>query len=100
MNHFELFQIVPSPNEPSLPSPIMDTPTARHIPIHSIFDTESSSCDEDELTEQLKELINRFMTTRAYRHRSFQTTIRWTVDDGDQMNYSVVIRLEQPAYLI
>ena len=53
---------------------------------------------EEELIEQLKETINEFMT-RPDRRYAYDTTLRWTVDHGNEINYSVVIYINQPANL-
>jgi len=59
----------------------------------------SESLAEEELIERLKELINEFMT-RPGREYSYNTTMRWTVDHGNHINYSVVILIDQPSDLI
>ncbi|CAF1520662.1 unnamed protein product [Adineta ricciae] len=53
---------------------------------------------EEELVERLKQTINEFMT-RPDRRYSYDTTLRWTVDHGNEINYSVVIYINQPANL-
>ena len=57
------------------------------------------SLAEEELIERLKELINEFMT-RPGRNYSYNTTMRWTVDHGNHINYSVFILIDQPSDLI
>jgi hypothetical protein len=59
----------------------------------------SESLAEEELIERLKELINEFMT-RPGRGYSYNTTMRWTVDHGNHINYSVFILIDQPSDLI
>jgi hypothetical protein len=59
----------------------------------------NESLAEEELIERLKEIINEFMT-RSGRHYSYNTTMRWTVDHGNEINYSVVILINQPSDLI
>ena len=59
----------------------------------------NESLAEEELIERLKEIINEFMTRPGRRH-SYNTTMRWTVDHGNQINYSVVILINQPSELI
>jgi len=61
--------------------------------------TRSESLAEEELIEQLKTIINEFMT-RPSRPNSFNTTMRWTIDYGNHINYSVVILINQPSELI
>ena len=53
---------------------------------------------EEELIERLKEIINEFMT-RPDRKHSYDTTMRWTIDHGNEINYSVVIFINQPSDL-
>ncbi|CAF1529527.1 unnamed protein product [Adineta ricciae] len=53
---------------------------------------------EEELTDRLKEIINEFMT-RPDRRYLYDTTLRWTVDHGNESNYSVVVYINQPANL-
>jgi hypothetical protein len=65
-----------------------------HIPCQH-----SESLIEEELIERLKELINEFMT-RPGRRYSYKTTMRWTIDHGNEINYSVVILISQPSDLI
>ena len=59
----------------------------------------NESSIEETLIERLKEVIHEFMT-RPTQHRSYNTTIRWTVDLGDHVDYSVVILIKQPSDLI
>lgn len=54
---------------------------------------------EEELIERLKELINVFMT-RLGRQYAYNTTLRWTVNDGNQVDYSVVLLISQPSDVI
>ncbi|CAF1671667.1 unnamed protein product [Adineta ricciae] len=53
---------------------------------------------EEELIERLKEIINQFMT-RPDRKYSYDATMRWTIDHGNEINYSVVIFINQPSDL-
>jgi len=55
---------------------------------------------EEELIDRLKEIMNEFMIHRPGQHYSYNTTMRWTVDHGNQLNYSVVILINQPSELI
>jgi len=59
----------------------------------------NESLVEEDFHERLKKLINEFMTRLDRRHE-YNTTMRWTVDDGNGMNYSVVILINQPSELI
>ncbi|CAF1502334.1 unnamed protein product [Rotaria sordida] len=49
---------------------------------------------DEELIERFKELINEFMT-RPDRHYSYKTNMRWTLDHGNQIKYSVIISINQ-----
>jgi hypothetical protein len=60
---------------------------------------ENESLAEDQLIEELKELINQFMQ-RPGRQLNYNNTIRWTVDPGNDQDYSVVILINQPSALI
>ncbi|CAF4150666.1 unnamed protein product [Rotaria sp. Silwood2] len=51
---------------------------------------------EEELIERFKELINKFMT-RPNRHYSYDTSMRWTIDHGNQIKFNVVILINQPS---
>ena len=51
---------------------------------------------EEELVERLKEVINEFMT-RPGRQQSYDAKMRWTIDHGKEINYSVVIFINQQA---
>ena len=51
---------------------------------------------EQELSERLKELIHVFMT-RLGRPSAYNTTLRWTVNDGSQVDYSVIILISEPS---
>lgn len=48
---------------------------------------------EEELVERLKTLIYEFMT-RPGRHYAYNTTIRWIIDHGQQIKYSVIITVK------
>ncbi|CAF1320809.1 unnamed protein product [Rotaria sordida] len=51
---------------------------------------------DEELIERFKELINEFMT-RPDRHYSCKTNMRWTLDHGNQIKYSVIISINQTS---
>jgi hypothetical protein len=79
----------------------------RQLKVHIDINTapSSSSCAtihqdeslaEEQLIERLEEVINEFMT-RPNRHYSYNTTLHWTVDHGNQINYSVVILIHPPS---
>ncbi|CAF3504493.1 unnamed protein product [Rotaria sp. Silwood2] len=51
---------------------------------------------EEELIERFKELINKFMT-RPNRHYSYDTSMRWTIDHGNQIKFNVVILINQSS---
>jgi hypothetical protein len=51
---------------------------------------------DEGFVEQLKELVNGFLTQPGQRH-PYNTIIRWTVDNGFVPDYSVVIYINQPS---
>jgi hypothetical protein len=60
---------------------------------------QNESLAEEELIERLKQSVNQFMT-RPGRRYSYNITMRWTVDHGNQISYSVVVSINQPSDLI
>ena len=90
-------------NQENLPSPISTITTNNNNNNHLTqvgFYRENGSLSENELIERLKQLIDIFMTTRPDQHYQYNTTIRWTVDHANEINYSVVVVIHQPAHLI
>ena len=73
----------------------MQTTSSSNVSSHaSCLPTEALA--EEELIERLKALINEFMT-RSNRHYSYNTTMRWTIDHGQQIKYTVVIVVKQAS---
>ena len=57
----------------------------------------TESLAEEELVEQLKAIINEFMT-RPGRRYSYDTTMRWTVDHSNEIHYTVIIKINQSTH--
>ncbi|CAF1518515.1 unnamed protein product [Rotaria sordida] len=65
------------------------------VSLDSLYMHNEALADE-ELIERFKELINEFMT-RPDRHYSYKTNMRWTINHGNQIKYSVVISINQTS---
>ena len=73
-----------------------------HIDISVVTSHASVSWDEPlaegELIERLKAVINDCMS-RPGRQYSYDATMRWTIDHGNAIHYSVVIFINQQSDL-
>ena len=78
-----------------------------HVHVHSDISVVTAhaaasyneSLAEEELVERLKEIINEFMT-RPDRQHSYDAKMRWTIDHGNDLSYSVIILISQASDLL
>jgi len=92
--------------QPSVDQAAAITHRFRQLQVHIDMNAaSSSSCAtihqdeslaEEQLIERLEEVIKEFMT-RPDRQYSYNTTLHWTVDHGNQIHYSAVILIHPPS---
>ncbi len=97
---------LPTQQRPSADQAAAITDRFRQLQVHIDMNAASSSSGaaihqdeslaEEQLIERLEEVIKEFMT-RPDRQYSYNTTLHWTVDHGNQINYSVVILIHPPS---
>jgi hypothetical protein len=76
------------------PQAIVDNASAYQPPVTRCIRAEMEA--EDELFGQIEELFERFLS-RPGRQLPYNNIVRWTNNFGTPSEYSVVIKIDQPA---